>query len=1076
LILDDVLSSGGQHYCAVYHVLGMDWCAYTDIRAKTALDGYGATPARLYKELLFGGAVAGGVYAHDDIQWLGILNDNLGKQKISYDEKKGIKTGFWNVSLHRGPSGYTYENGTQECWGLPGLDWIIDVGQDGTVARGRLAADFEGSGNLSWDSDEGLFDRIDNAVAPFYLWIGSTCVMVPTGTPSESNGVYTHGVVGEAFHAPAQRVYKDTTAEQERIEILDIPCGESIAGLPAHLWLIPLDADGGISGFDTSATLITDHEAPILFRIGQVSTNPSGTPAEWKITHTGFSDMLKAKIGSERFTAQVQGYQFSRSGLLSQVSSQYPHIGVVEVYHDGSNVKVNTAQLWLCSASSYVRYENYSDLAEAVVDAMNASGSLTLGYQSTGDDITYYRISGTKNDSNVYVYGPAALALGLGYVRGTVEEWHANDVAGRKSRHTNAHVSTVVGSSWGIAGEEFTDFNQMLGLRDNYWQEPIFIYEHTDEAFSDNTFSKVDPVEAVRNNSRCSYFIQFDWADPAYYSSPGAGTYDGDSTNGQHGHWQIPEDGSSNRYLYLGAESDALLLKDEDRVTFGDGLTDPEGYFIDGIVDGNPAAYNYILFDGTVTANPDLIPTQPSRQYVGQVGFSLYWAPGYQEKDPWVIADRRVIEGDTPAEIFRGLLGDSAALPGLPRRIPVTTIPDVKTSDNRTLIDWDAWEIFEGEWISVDFVGDEFPVIDAMTAFAFTHGYRLTWEYSETERSWILGLAPMAPVSAAQASAEGRVINTSVIIPEAPRDVISNGWLYSGVEVEVNTGPKTKLKVKASKKTGRTAHIAGAKILKVKDPISLFDETDTTLLNLMRKYAELFAVPVVNQKFKLIPNAMAKIAVGRGALVTWDVLMDSSTGRRSGDTKTALVVSETISVDKINVEVRIGRTQYGIAPSLFLANARISPSGTTLTLSGVETDPTNNDFASKTGGLTDFLTFDCYDYSTATGIVARNCTCSDYAVIIFERDTDDLTDAGGSRNVWHGTISVTNLTGDGVIELADATNFSTVHTSGSDFVVIFEDRDHASLQSCQTVYGWLGDSNGIVTDSSAATHRAITWG
>ena len=90
------------------------------------------------------------------------------------------------------------------------------------------------------------------------------------------------------------------------------------------------------------------------------------------------------------------------------------------------------------------------------------------------------------------------------------------------------------------------------------------------------------------------------------------------------------------------------------------------------------------------------------------------------------------------------------------------------------------------------------------------------------------------------------------------------------------------------------------------------------------------------------------------------------------------------------------------------------------------------------------------------------------------RESDPIADSGAGRNMFHGTIGTIDLTaGTAVVTLADATNFD----DSLDHVLFFERRTHASLQACQTaVYGWNGDSTGLVTDSSAVDSRAIAWG
>jgi hypothetical protein len=146
-----------------------------------------------------------------------------------------------------------------------------------------------------------------------------------------------------------------------------------------------------------------------------------------------------------------------------------------------------------------------------------------------------------------------------------------------------------------------------------------------------------------------------------------------------------------------------------------------------------------------------------------------------------------------------------------------------------------------------------------------------------------------------------------------------------------------------------------------------------------------------------------------------------------------------------------------------------------VSVTGMATDPANNIYASKFGGLTDLATFDCYRYNTGTGAVEldTSCGCGDYAVIVIKRNVDTHVDSNPNRNWFHGTIGSIDIdAGTATITLDDASNFD----ENSDHVVFFEKRDDSGLQSCQTdVYGWLGDEDGIVTDSGATEYRAIAW-
>jgi hypothetical protein len=204
------------------------------------------------------------------------------------------------------------------------------------------------------------------------------------------------------------------------------------------------------------------------------------------------------------------------------------------------------------------------------------------------------------------------------------------------------------------------------------------------------------------------------------------------------------------------------------------------------------------------------------------------------------------------------------------------------------------------------------------------------------------------------------------------------------------------------------------------------------------------------------------------------------------------VVEATISLHRINLILRTSRQQLGLSSSLLIDNANIDALVTNTVKIGtgastpLSTDPTNNEFADKTGGLTDLAKFGCIDYDDITAeLKQRDTTCGPFRVWLLERNNESLTNIGASRNVWSGEVrgSGTNnellvadvQAGTCEIELDDSTNFATVEATGADFVVIFADRNDANLTPCQENYGWIGDSDGLVQDSTAQNHRAITF-
>jgi hypothetical protein len=1108
----DLVKGGGHNYVGVYHVAGMDWAAVTDRRLQDAFDAYTAANVAKYKRLLFGsvGTASDGetLYnASDHVQMLEILDQEFGTQSIKYGEKKGIDIGSWSVKISRDTAGYVYENGPQTGWGLPGLDWIIDVEQDATVSRGVLAANFDGA-TLRWYNDEGLATRVNGLASGerLLLYIGSRCVLVVGGVHSavyDSTNAwwYINNTGSEgALDTPDQRVYASTEDVQERIRIHDIPHFESVVGLFGYLFLVPINDDGSIEGFDNTSG---NHDRPILFRYGQIATNPSGTPGDWKISHNGITKSMQATVPIKKFEAKLSGFQFSRELVIPPfvTTSHIPHIRCIEVSNNGGTVK--QASIYLTTAGGYVRYETHAELLAAIRDALNASSTLDFSYSIDDSGTDIIAAAGAQNNQ-VIVYGCAAFAAGIGYVNPLFFVPH---IADAKSGYTGHAMWPERAQLDGVLGQAIDELPGSC---------PYF-YLKTKEGIAANrkviqwtvintagtlTAVKNFEIPGMRSASRCKYFLS--WDRNFTYDHLG-----GWQPTDKVPYWRVPEDGSSNKRIYLSPESNATDLESGYKITLGSSdnqTTDPilptinRSLVLSGSVAATPTDRGYFVPDTGGYGSPALFQPEVKIGNTVRRGLPLYHAPLIQKEDPWKITDSVEVAGNEPSKLFRALLGDAGALLPVPSRMQVTTIPHVKKSDPAyKFFRWEDWEELDNTGDSayaLSLKADKFKILDAMSSFAFTHGKRMTYGYDETERTWVLGLTDIKSVSTAQVTASGRVIDSTDIIPMEPTDVIGQGWLYAGVEVEAQKELDSKIKVQANKTIGRTAHITESKILKIKDSVSLFpDESEgvpnLNLLNTVKDYARLFAVPVTQHRVNCVTTALTSFVVGEGTSITWAALHDETEGRRTGETKVGEVVDANISLNRITLLIRIGRQQPGISSSLFVDNVNIdSVVSTTVSIgsgTALPTDPANNDFANTNGGLTDLATFGCIDYDDITGeLKQRDTTCGPFRIWIFERDTDDLIDTGSTRNVWSGELRGTGTSnellvadvqaGTCTIELDDATNFSTVEASGSNFVVIFADRDDSNLCACQLNYGWYGDANGLVQDSTAANHRAISWG
>jgi len=289
--------------------------------------------------------------------------------------------------------------------------------------------------------------------------------------------------------------------------------------------------------------------------------------------------------------------------------------------------------------------------------------------------------------------------------------------------------------------------------------------------------------------------------------------------------------------------------------------------------------------------------------------------------------------------------------------------------------------------------------------------------------------------------------------------------------------------------TGRAMMSSGGKTLTIDDRILQLEGTavDDYLTNVKQMLRRMnTAQPSVTAT--ATPAALPFALVGGNCLLTSNNIYDLYAGVRGVSLRAAMMTSVSTSINKNRMStamtMRLAPDAKGIAPSLRLVNANMNRAASTVTITGLASDPDNNDFGNplpSPNGLTDLAYFGCINYDVGSDSrKLRDCSCSSYAVIVVDENTTSWDTAGAGCNVWHGRLlgSATDT-----LTLADITNGAcriTLDADPTEFddttakIVIFEDWDDSDLQTCQKVYGWLGDEIGQI-DDGADTSQGMTW-
>lgn len=814
------------------------------------------------------------------------------------------------------------------------------------------------------------------------------------------------------------------------------------------------------------------------------------------------------KIPSLTFTAQT-----TQLRLYTDIASG----GGVGSFSDWDDIQLetcetNTAELWLgnMAEGSSVRYETIAELKQAVVTELNratTANTIDCKYQLSNGDLVFE--SPNLDEYSVQIFGPAAFVCGLGYINaidynGSLQDMLYARAPSFSINRAHRHGGAGGSSPWLFFEDEFGIFN--------FKKVPFWCHlrELSDDSANNITatlgwFEHGQLISPIKNYSSCSYYYQWLFDETPWSWEPGV--------------TKVPEDLSANHRFYYTIESDTNF-ESGDYITFGN-----NPYPCEAVVSavGSLGGIKYMTCNYTTpagTLNTNFTNRMPeSMQWFsgwrdaynsGQIHPLTVLALGLENQDwsdPFVAQDHTDISATDPVDIIKQLLGDESTDVGVPRGMRCTTINNLwgYHDGDRELVDWDKFTSLvasaglDGSTYKINVPDDSddtttlpevetLNVLDTINGICMTHGIKQCWEYNEVQRSWWLTFKQYWGDSIANASNEGRVLDSADDINVNPSGQAGGQWLYSSINLELPRVDGDKEIFNVSKAVGRYQHSIGAKKLTIKDkltnlPVSS-DSAKNTLINILSNYLNTFAAVHYQQKVNAKLSTITRFVVGGGILVDLDYILYRPQGKRRYGEQYGNVEMLTIGFGpqaRVTADLltsAVSRT--GIAPSMFIDTYTLSD--TILSVTGLATTNDDSYFVPSFGGMTDLATFGCWSWSYSNNAFKqKSCTCGNYKIWIIERDQESLTDSGASRNVWNGTITQptsTNLTnGTCLITLSDTTNFPESSAGGRRFVIIFADRDNAGLQPCQyNLYGWLGDANGTVTDSDSNVTQAITIG
>jgi len=1091
----DDMAGGGGKYAAVFFIAGMPWAVTTSTELVAALSdpNHGGTDAQknawAYRAMMFGQRNLPGInaYPSDHVQIIPSLDADLGKQSISYDESKGLSGGGWTVKFGRGAHAATYTHfrsgavaGTYD-----GLDVMPDPMYDASVKTGILAGDWDGTGagaTLSWENDTGLYDLIktnNTAGNPTYIWMQNSCLGVEDASNATAP-IYTATAYSGCLRTVREPIYLNQ-ANSGATMMASAPA-TSIVGMPAVLWLVPMTDAGAIVGLPVAPTDLTDldeYTKPVMFRAGPVKPNPTCDTKTWKVDCGSWLDYMNVDVPIEEFSGELQGYMLSRTTAALSEVVQRAHL---EIY-EWNGLAYVTTHIWLCAAEGEV----YAEDKEALIDLLNTA--LSTRAPNSDAEVNEFHVSmghlevgapGDVNGHPTFVNGPLAWILALGYANTGLYHYGAMNTPVFET-----YFNTAVPSDTSWTGHS----------DDTGW---LYVW---DPSNGDATWWGKKIIGKMR------YYYQWAW-NSEYFTNLGWDTFAGepeDFEDRKIGFWPISEYATNNDYRFvIKPEFDATTLTAGENVTLG-----TLGHFhrLTGEVESVGDNYVEITNDNAAAGVSRMkveLWSPLHKMLWGQPIFYWphlhddHWFAFFDPGDQFRVTQAFEMESDSLTEMFLGLLGNSTDGMSLPRRSRVHHAPDVwnDTADMRELIDWDRLEqlappAIPGTVFRLQ-LGSAGNIAKLFFNVLLNLGIRQTWGYNESKRAWVMSFEPLGDVNAAKALSMGRVLASDNLISAESKSIYGNTWLYHTINAKLNySGSDPGVNLSMPNATGRAMMSSGNKTLKIDDKVlqvepSMEEDYALSLRGMLHYFNA--AQPSVSAKGAAAAIPLA--VVGGDCLLTSQLVFDLFEGAYGVTRRAALMTGVTTIINKskiaLDLSLRLAPAAKAIGPSLRLEAANMSKTGAVITVTGLATDPANNVFQNplnSPNGLTDLAYFGCIDYNPATDTrKLRDCSCTKYPVVIVEENTTTWDIAGAGRNMFTGYLrghTTDTLVLDDVsngrcrIDIdADEAEFNAV--TGI-YIVYFCDWDHASIQPCQQVYGWLGDEDGMIANNDGDKSRCISW-
>jgi hypothetical protein len=1132
--LDDICQQGDFLNAFMFHISGMNWAATNSAELKAMFDAGDSQAADLR------GGIFSNYQAEVQVLQildnnLGSQTISYDENKGLNIGGWGVRL-FSNPSGYQFGNGVNVNS--HGIMGLDWQPNLTTQGFAYSVLGADLDCDTSTSiGFLEWpkDKDFGLKSWIDDNYSGGFtsnlaLWVGSACVILQ-GYPTTNGNNWRAQVACQVWNSVNEFIPQ--RVDQQNIYVTNFP--QSIQGQTASLWgystsdfFVNPKLNTTVNGYLLRHGKVKPNSRIDTSGTWNINVGSATDNFKFKLKRNSFRGHLSGYL----FRADdYEGY--NTFGELGYNVWHRPHVYMQRIEVNSSGI-IQSASYYSGDLNSGAEFltTDLSFVKDKLASTLNTIGPSGCKFSVAHDGITYEDTNESGGTKYYYlVSGPAIKVCGGGYISRPSLQDYLYECTSRNPiwLKPEQRIATLSAERWFQTGDVHVSLRRSdEDSIDDMNNRPYYDGRELNNAIA------AENHEFTEAKGWCAYYYPFPTGDrPTVYDLESPETALFEQTE------KIEPLSTTNDTFFYTSTNESTLIAG-DIIQFGESggdaqifckvdetdLTSSTFNSSNALITG--MGYGFIWNRGIQEALVNDSGYRSTVQYQFSTHITVGLSPAVtdhvgktasdfyaekQVKDTFELIGKSSTMDEDPVDVLKALVGDPSSTLDIPESIKQTSIGYLFSRGsaggiNRSLIDWDSLSdvISNAQYDGVTYTfpffsndNDSLDLIELIQGLLNTHGGKMIYVWDEDARAFKISFLTGLNTSIPEAVIAGREFKHEDIAENITPAIDGGDWSYNRIAAEYKNRDGGMTPINISLQDSRIQHTLQDKIFKIKDPFTVLnvsaDDFKTQVIDKLSSLLQTLSTVQYTQEVPLKVKSFARVTTGVGHLFSWEGLLNRETGIRGedvfGDVKKVVYDLSKMKVSAF-VSTKTIRA-IGYAPSM-AATVSGTPGTSSMTVS-FNTATSAQEFQNSDNGLTDAGYFDCYSYISANQTIeTRNCNCSDYGVVFFIRRENDCrfdpAYADVNQNVYRGTISVPlaaatldngsqniTITYDTPLATASGHNVATKMPNGTEIIILFENRAGNNIQDCQTrLYGWNGNTNGQVTDSSGSKHLAITVG